>query len=206
MGTAQIAQMKTTTKRSSNRKTETAPISWKQAQAVLKCLELEKNYNTLLLFAFGFYFGLRIGDILSLRWSDVDGKDQLEVTEQKTGKIRRIGIHKNVIRLIGLAAGDDQLDPNEYIFTRNGNGGKAISTVAANKRIRNAFDNCGIETQNPSSHTLRKTFGRRVYEANGKSEDALVLLSDIFNHRDIATTRRYIGLTERRKINAYLSL
>jgi integrase len=187
------------------KKTETAPINWKRAQSVLKCLELEENYNTLLLFSFGFYFGLRIGDILSLRWSDIIGKQSFSIREQKTKKIRKVPIHSEVQRLIGLTFDNDQ-DLTEYIFTRNGNGGKAISVTAANKRIRTTFERYGIETQNPSSHTLRKTFGRRIYEINGKSEDALVLLSDIFNHANVKVTRRYIGLTEERKTKAYLSM
>ena len=83
---------------------------------------------------------------------------------------------------------------------------KPISVTAANKRIRKAFATYEIESQNASSHTLQKTFGRRIYENNGRSEHALILRCHIFGHRDIGVTRRYIGLTQETISSAYLSL
>jgi len=86
------------------------------------------------------------------------------------------------------------------------NKSKPISITAANKRIKKVFGEYDIKSVNPSSHTLRKTFGRRVYEAHNKSEDALILLSQIFNHTQISITRRYIGLTQERISSAYTCL
>ena len=73
---------------------------------------------------------------------------------------------------------------------------KPISVTAAREPIRTAFATYGIDSQNASSHTLRKTFGRRIYENNGQSEHALILLSHIFGHRNIGVTLRYIGQTQ----------
>ena len=64
----------------------------------------------------------------------------------------------------------------------------------------------GIQTQNASSHCLRKTFARRVYEANGRTEDGLILLSQILNHTGPAMTRKYIGLTREVVAEAYMNL
>jgi len=192
------------------RKTETAPIKWNQAQTILKGLTADGNFNTALLFASGFYFGLRIGDILRLRWKDVLS-DRFQLVEQKTGKTRAIDVHKDFKNLAreAVEAMTRKPDAEAFAFVDQRHGGrkdKPISVIAANKRIKKAFDQYGIDAQNASSHTLRKTFGRRVYENNQKSEAALILLSQIFNHRDISTTRRYIGLTKERISNAYLSL
>ena len=76
----------------------------------------------------------------------------------------------------------------------------------ANQIIRSTFKRHDIKAAHPTSHTLRKTFGRRVYEFNGRSEDALVLLSKMFNHRSIQETREYIGLTRERIISAYVNI
>ena len=192
------------------RKTETAPIKWTEAQSLLKCLTYDKDYNTALLFAAGFYFGLRISDILSLTWRQIT-KDEFSIVEQKTGKYRTIQVHKGFKQIVKSYLADMALipEPNEYVFVSQRSTGrkdKPISIVAANKRIRKAFEHCGINTKNPSSHTLRKTFGRRIYENNQKSEAALILLSKIFNHRDLSTTRRYIGITQELIQNAYLTL
>lgn len=191
-------------------KTETAPIKWNQAKTLIVCAMNDERYNTALMLAAGIYFGLRIGDILKLTWDQILS-ESFTINEGKTKKERKIDVHRDflklarkVVRLCHISDGDDQL-----VFThqrRDGNPNKPISVVAANKRIKRAFEDYGIEAQNPSSHTLRKTFGQRVYENNRKSEAALILLSKIFGHKDISTTRAYIGLTQEKITNAYLSL
>lgn len=55
--------------------------------------------------------------------------------------------------------------------------GAPLTVMGANIRIKETLEEYGVKTQNSSSHCLRKTFARRVYEANGRSEDALILLS-----------------------------
>lgn len=200
--------MKTTT--TAGRKTETAPITWKQAQTLVKALQADSNHNTALLFASGFYFGLRISDILRLTWSQITA-DRFDLVEQKTGKTRSITVHDDFKKIVRAALADmgTTLKPSAFVFTSQrseGNQARPITVIAANKRIKNAFDQYGVNAQNPSSHTMRKTFGRRVFENNQQSEAALILLGQIFNHRDTSTTRRYIGLTSERISNAYLSL
>lgn len=192
----------------SNRKTKTHPIKWQQAQSIVKCLLADQKHNTALLFASGFYFGLRISDILKLKWEHIKS-NEFTITEQKTKKTRTIQVHTDFKKIMGKAIEQMEAAPvNEnFVFVaQKGNTNKPISVIAANKRIKNAFINCGIATANPSSHTLRKTFGKRVYENNGRTESALILLSKVFNHRDISITREYIGITKEQIDNAYLSL
>jgi hypothetical protein len=57
-----------------------------------------------------------------------------------------------------------------------------------------------------SSHSLRKTFGRRVYEINGESEKALIQLSQIYNHSSIGITRNYLDITQEEIEDIYLSI
>ena len=191
------------------RKTETAPLAWNKGQTLLKALMADNDYNTALLFASGFYFGIRIGDILNLKWGQITS-ESFSIIEGKTKKHRDIDVHKDYMRLVNkIVRVTDYHNDEDYVFVaqrRNMRKDRPISVVAANKRLKAAFERYGIETQNPSSHTLRKTFARRVWENNKKSEAALILLGKILNHRDIATTRRYIGITKTQITNAYLSL
>ena len=46
----------------------------------------------------------------------------------------------------------------------------------------------------------------RVYEKYGQSENALITLSQIFNHSSIAMTRKYIGITQEKIKAVYLNL
>ncbi len=191
-------------------KTKTAPVKWNQAKALIIYSMNDGKYNTALMMAAGIYFGLRIGDILKLTWGQILS-DHFTIIEGKNQKLRKIDVHKDFLKLAHKVAQLCNILKNDTrpVFTHqrsDGNPEKAISVIAANKRIKKAFEDYGIETQNPSSHTLRKTFGHRVYENNQQSQAALILLSKIFGHKDISMTREYLGLTQQKIINAYLSV
>ena len=62
----------------------------------------------------------------------------------------------------------------------------------------------GLKIGHFSSHSLRKTFGRRVVEMAGtNSEMALIKLSDIFQHSSVKTTRIYLGLRREELLETY---
>lgn len=187
----------------------TAPLKWTTAMKLLAIMrESDELAESRLMMALGFYTGLRISDILKLRWVDLENT-VLEIEEQKTKKVRTIDLNKKLLMIIQEAKNMIQpLEVNQFIFKgkRGPNKNRALTVVGANNRIKQTFKRFDIETQNPSSHTLRKTFALRVYEMNQRSEDALILLSEIFNHSNISITRKYIGITQERIANVYLSL
>jgi len=189
-------------------KTETQPIKWSKAMMLLDTLRDKNQDNTRMMLACGFFFGLRISDILKLTWEDILA-DEFTIKEKKTSKERHISLDPKFKEIRDQIISAKDQEPNGLIFTYKRKGAdqtKPISTVAANKRIKKVFEAYDIQCKNPSSHTLRKTFGLRIYEVYNRCEDALVLLSQIFNHQDISITRRYIGITQRRISNAYMSL
>ena len=192
-----------------NKKTVTAPLKWTTAMKLLAIMrESDDLAESRLLFALGFYTGLRISDILKLRWQDIENPI-LNIEEQKTGKFRRIDLNKKLQVIIQKVRVIVQpFDSNQFIFKgkRGPNKDKPLTVVGANNRIKQVFKRFDIQTQNPSSHTLRKTFALRVYNVNQRSEDALILLSEIFNHSNISITRKYIGITQERITNVYLSI
>lgn len=58
-----------------------------------------------------------------------------------------------------------------------------------------------------STHSLRKCFGRGVYNQNSdNAEMALVKLMELFNHSSIAITKRYLGLRQEEILQTYDSL
>lgn len=191
------------------KKTVTAPLKWTTAMKLLAIMrESDELAESRLMMALGFYTGLRISDILKLRWQDLE-KPILEIEEQKTKKGRTIDLNKKLIKIIQeVRAIIQPMNERQFIFNgkRGPNKNKALTVVGANNRIKQIFERFDIETQNPSSHTLRKTFALRVYEINQRSEDALILLSEMFNHSNISITRKYIGITQERIANVYMSL
>lgn len=189
------------------RTTETAPLKWQEAQNLLKLLKADGAHEKRLLFALGFYTGLRISDILRLEWETITGAAKFQVTEGKTGKVRLIDVHSDFAQIVKDTKNATE-NPTGYIFrSKRGKAiGQRLTVVGANKWIRETLEKYGVKTQNPSSHTLRKTFARRVYDLNGQTEDALIVLSAIFRHSGPAMTRKYIGLTNERISNVYLTL
>lgn len=191
------------------KKTTTAPLKWTAAMKLLAVMqEQDELAESRLLFALGFYTGLRISDILRLRWSDLE-QPFLVLNEKKTGKERRIDFNAKLLRIVAQTRKVMRPENNnDFIFKgkRGPQREKSLTVVGANNRIKAIFEQFDIATQNPSSHTLRKTFALRVYDAHQRSEDALILLSEMFNHNNISITRKYIGITQERITNVYLNL
>lgn len=190
------------------KQTATSGMDWNSMIGLTQRLKQDKLYRDYLLITIGCYFGLRIGDLRSIRWKDVLDKSELTITEEKTKKQRRITINQNVTNAINFCSNEHKLknkfNENGFIFSNKWGGSLTISYI--NKRLKFLFTKYNITVRNASSHTLRKTFGKRIYESDNKSERALVYLSEIFSHSSISITRRYIGITQEAIADMYMSL
>lgn len=139
--------------------------------------------------------GLRSGDILKLTYDDLR-KDQLSITEQKTGKHKKIALNPALRAAI----------PNESpkgIFTTQKGG--TITIQHLNRLLKKTFHE-ESQTLNISSHSLRKCFGRRVFTNNNESEKALIYLMELFNHTSLIMTSRYLGIRQEELNDIYLNL
>jgi integrase len=161
-----------------------------------------------LLIGIGTYLGLRAKDLLNIRWMDVLGKDEVAITESKTGKVRTITINESLKEILKYVSTQVSLSGHfrieNYLFANRK--GQKISIQYANRLLKSTLKTYGVKTQNASTHTLRKTFGKRVWEMDGQSERSLVYLSHIFNHSNVGITRRYIGIVQEDIRNIYLNL
>lgn len=186
-------------------------VEWYKLETLISKLENKGDAKFALYIAISIYSGLRISDVLSLRWSDViteDGiKDSIEVIEQKTKKFRTIRINKNLAEIILRMAKNINPDMNELIFL-NRFRTSAISTQYVNRKLHDLAIEHKLTKQPKEfkSHSLRKSFGRRVYETNNNSENSLILLSEMFNHTSLKTTRIYLGLRASEIADVYINL
>lgn len=167
-----------------------------------------KNNRDELLFCFGIYTGLRIGDILTVKVKDVYEKDHFYIIEQKTKKAKqrrkkytvrkRIPIVKKLQRLLNDYCRD--LGPNEYLFKSRQGKNRSITRVRAYDILREAAQHCNLSEI--GTHTLRKTFGYWIYQ---ETKD-VALLQDIFNHSSEYITLKYIGVNQDAINKAYEKL
>ena len=82
--------------------------------------------------------------------------------------------------------------------------GTVYSVQYINRQFKEIKRKYALKIENFSTHSLRKTFGRKVVESAGMdAEMALIRLSELFNHRDVATTRRYLGLCQSELLETY---
>ena len=159
----------------------------------------------------GFYIifsintGLRISDILKIRHQDL-AENKICLIEKKTKKQRVITLNDVVKRsYIKLASvlneTNEKYNDDDFIFISQK--GSVYRTQSINDVLKTIFNTKKLQV---SSHSLRKSFARRVYQNLNESENSLVLLSDIFSHSSIAITRRYLGIRSETISNVYLSL
>ena len=63
-------------------------LVWSDAMNLIRKLAKDGNYKMSLLVALGCFTGLRISDILALRWEQILSTEEFTIIEKKTGKKR----------------------------------------------------------------------------------------------------------------------
>ena len=168
-------------------------------------LKLQRDGDNVfaLLIGVGCRIGLRIGDLLTLRWMDLSDKDVLLFVEQKTGKTREITIHPHLKVFINDMVQKVNPSMSEYLFANKK--GQPYSIQHINRSLKVICKKYKIKGRY-TSHSFRKTLARRAFEMSGESEKTLILLSDLLNHSSVAITRRYLGIRSEEISEIYLSL
>ena len=178
-------------------------LVWSDAMNLIRKLAKDENFKMSLLVALGCFTGLRISDILALRWEQILSTEEFTIIEKKTGKKRVLRLNSQLqqhiqecyehIKPIGLKA-PILVSQKGTVFTI-----QRINVVL--KEIKRKYR---LKVKNFSCHSLRKTFGRQVYNMNSEnSELALVKLMELFNHSSLAITKRYLGLRQEEILQTY---
>lgn len=187
-----------------NSNTTSDYLQWDSAMNLIHRLYKDGEYRMSLLIGCGCFFGLRISDLLSLTWKQVLCEDgTFTLNEKKTGKRRTIKVNANFKKHIedchsALCIADD----NEHCFISRK--GRVYTTQRINVKLKYIKVKYGLKVGNFSTHSLRKTFGRKVFESAGQqAEVALVRLMELFNHSSVAITKCYLGLRQEELLETY---
>jgi integrase len=187
--------------------TTTTYIEWNDFISVITRLEKDENYRFCLLVSIGVFTGLRVSDLLTLRYSDLLKGETFSIREKKTKKQRSIKVNKDLRNIVERIFKKTEVkNQNEQIFI-NKYGTKPIDKSYVNVKLKEIMKRYRIKVEgNISTHTFRKTLGRRVMEVNNYSNESLVLLMELFGHSSMSITKRYLGIREQEIHNVYDSL
>ena len=178
-------------------------LVWSDAMNLIRKLAKDGNYKISLLIALGCFTGLRISDILALRWKQILNTSEFTVIEKKTNKVRTIRINAQLRQHIKECY--EQIKPigiNSPILVSQK--GTVFTIQRINVILKEVKKKYKLKIKNFSCHSLRKTFGRQVYNMNSEnSELALVKLMELFNHSSVTITKRYLGLRQEELLNTY---
>ena len=178
-------------------------LIWSDAMNLIRKLAKDGNYKMSLLVAIACFTGLRISDILSLRWWQILGVEEFTIIEKKTGKQRTIRLNPQLqqhiqecyehIKPIGVKA--------PILVSQKGT---TFTVQSINRLLKQIKAKYKVKIKNFSCHSFRKTFGRQVYNMNSdNSELALVKLMELFNHSSVSITKRYLGLRQEEILETY---
>ena len=122
--------------------------------------------------------GLRVGDVLQLRTAAL--KKQMTVTEQKTGKKRRITLPAALLRDMQQQAG------SVFVFEHRNDPNRPRTRQAVYADLKRAAKAFRL-SENLTPHSLRKVYAVRLYEKCGSLEK----VQHVLNHDRETTTLLY---------------
>ena len=213
-------------------KTEVYPFwYYEDIKNMMDYFKTKEMWHWYLVFNFGLLLGRRVSDTLSFKWSDFfyeNGrmKDEIEIKEQKTGKVTRpyvCGACKEAINFYIDKTGIDPMESyNDFIITTKQKSEllenkeeysdkeyeklmwKATQSQAAayRKQFKLAADASGIQYP-VSTHSTRKSFGYFSVKLHPYDVTTIDKLQGIFQHSDRNTTLRYIGIAREDEIKLY---
>ena len=153
------------------------------------------------LFMLGVSVGGRISELLALRIDDVWQNEQpiSDLLFQK-----RVVKGKEMARMIPVNADGRQaitelihwhkeqfgnMDPRRPLFPSRKHD-RAISRVQAHRILEKAFQSAGLNGK-LASHSMRKTYSQRLYDATGD----IFMVKEALGHKSVETTRQYLGVS-----------
>lgn len=137
----------------------------------------------------GINAALRISDLLSLKFSDVEGLEVLNLVEGKTKKVRSIKLNSKAQEIIQRRRNDNPADI--WLFQAKGNRArsseKAIDRSTVARKFKEIGEIIGVQL---GTHSMRKTRGYAMWSDGVPIE----VICKVLNHSTPAVTMRYIGI------------
>lgn len=137
--------------------------------------------------------GLRVGDMLQLRVHDLwtlFGKPRKEFSKrtQKTGAFVITQINPSIQEAMRFAAKVLPLyDPKALLFP--------VSRQTVSNWLKSWCREAGMDQGHYSAHTTRKTCAYQLWARQGKTFEALMVVSKALGHHSVTQTEDYLGIS-----------
>ena len=164
-----------------------------------------------LAFAIGLYTGMRLGDVATLKWGEVDLKrHQIRRVPNKTARRMPQAITIPIHPMLGAMLADIPVNERDAVYVLPD--WATIYKRARGKltqKIQKHFENCGIKTTEAREvgararvvvgfHSLRHTFVSMAREAGAP----LAVIEGLVGHHSVSLTRHYTHVSESASQNA----
>lgn len=161
----------------------TNPLSRDNIESLMKTLETWPNPRAVLIIKFALYSGKRRGEILNMKWADVDLENRrIGLPLTKANKKQTIPVNKRCMDILKEA---EKIRISDYVFsTRTGLFYNGFSNVWKNVRRRAGLEGFRF-------HDLRHTFASYL-ASSGKVD--IYTLKELLGHSTIEMTQRYAHL------------
>lgn len=184
-------------------------------------LKSNKRFRDYMLFVVGINVGLRVSDLLQLRFhhlinDDLIFRDRFSIFEQKTSNTRKvkrdryITVNDAVIEAVTLYLENTPgVKLSDYMFRNQGPNStgenKPLNRKSVDRMMKGLATDLGLGCK-MSTHTLRKTFGFHQLAMSNNDHRKLLLLQRMFGHSSPNQTLEYIGITADEIDEAYKKL
>ncbi len=141
------------------------------------------------IYLFLFLTGLRLGELVSLKWNNVNLRERtLEIGDEtfttKSKQIRIIPICETAFNVLANRVPKIYKKNGTYVFPKES--GYHYSVNYLSKRFKKALRKAGL-SENIKAHSLRHSFASNLI----KSGVSLFEIKELLGHRDISTTQIY---------------
>ncbi len=166
----------------------------KDVKRIIRYLEKENKVVILGIVKFSLNTGLRISDVLKLKFEDLESEF---LKEKKTKKIKKIFFNNECrvslekLKQYYLKKGFKNYNTG-YLFKSFKKNNKPISYQGVNFYIKKLKEELNINYPF-NTHSFRKTWARTVYN---KYDKDIGLVMKLLNHSNPTITLRYIGIEE----------
>lgn len=187
---------------------------------ISKYLLTNQRYRDNMLFIVGINFGLRVSDLLQLRFSQLIDDNFtfrttfpiLEKKTKNTRKVRRnryISINNAVMDAVTIYLQHTECKLDDFMFrsesNRGSNQNKPMSRMSVDRILKEIGDTLRLENK-MATHSMRKTFAYHQMVMSNNDPRKLLLLQKMFGHSSAAQTLDYIGITGEEIEEAYMKL